>query len=446
MQSIRARVIKREPFSQPEADEALQALDEFATQDKQPADVRQQAAEAAGRLRKALEVAQQYDQEARQILASLDSLHEASDLLKLHQKLANLNSDTFVTVTQPAVNEIEQRILDRLEQAVEVERRRVEGLADITLVGGTEQRLHTLKEQLEKQGLTFLAQQVAELDNALQKRIALLKAAEQEAAIKKEIEAMTVDTGLIGLYNYRQRLREMQLVSPEVKQARDKKLEAIQREIDRLETFADRVTEHVRSVDLSDLQRVQKEIISGQNRYVGTKHEEKLAQALGYLETLQQFHAEVRALKQLPLRSPQDVQNAEERLGEIEASFGQSLSTVHRETLTQIRKSIADQVEAARQEAIQWLEARERELQQDKAPLGELQRRLERPPAFLPEAHRARLESLRARVQERLDQDHIAQIESLFLALGTPEKRQECLKRLWQLATEAPRQKEHLGR
>jgi len=51
-------------------------------------------------------------------------------------------------------------------------------------------------------------------------------------------------------------------------------------------------------------------------------------------------------------------------------------------------------------------------------PLGDLQRKLERPPAFLPADHQARLDSLCARVQERLEQDHIAKIEALFQSLG----------------------------
>lgn len=432
-QRIRARVIKREPFSQSEAREALQALDEFAAQDKQPPDERQRAAEAAGQLRTALEVAQKYDQEAQQILASLDSLHDASDLLKQRQKLADLNSDTFVEVMQPAVNEIERRILERLKQAVEVERRRVEGLADITSVGTLKHRLHTLKEQLEKQGLMHFVQQVAAIEDRLQERIKLLKAAEQEAAVQKEIEAMTVDTGLTRLYNYRQRLREMELISPQLKQMRDRKLEAVQKEIDALEAFATGITEQVRSVDLSDVQRMQKSLISRQNRYAGTEYEGKLAQALEYLETLQQFRTEVHSLEQLPLRMPQDVQNAENRLQEIASSFEQKLSAVHRAALEQARRNIASRVETARQEAIQWLEAREREL--EKVPLGELQHRLERPPAFLPEAYRARLDSLRAHVQERLEQDHIAQIEALFQSLGA-EKRKECLNRLRQLVAE----------
>lgn len=433
VQRIRARVIKREPFSQSEAREALQALDEFAAQDKQPPDERQRAAEAAGQLRTALEVAQKYDQEVQQILASLDSLHDAFDLLKQRQKLADLNSDTFVEVMQPAVNEIEQNILDRLEQGVEAERRRVEGLADITLVGTLEHRLHTLKGQLEKQGLMALGQQVAAIEDMLQERIKLLKAAEQEAAVQKEIEAMSVDAGLTRLYSYRQRLREMELISPQLKQTRDRKLEAVQKEIDALEAFATNITEQVRSVDLSGAQQIQKSIISCQNRYVGTSYEENLSQALGYLETLQQFRAEMQTLEQLPLSRPQDVQSAEEQLREIASSFEQKLSAVHLAALEQARRNIASRVEAACQEAIQWLEAREREL--EKVPLGELQRRLERPPAFLPEAHRARLDSLRAHVQERLEQDHIAKIEALFQSLGA-EKRKECLNRLLQLVAE----------
>jgi len=435
MRSIRARIIKRQPFSQAEASEALQVLDEFAAQEKQPSDWRQEAAEAADQLRKALETARRYDQEAQQILANLDNLHEASDLLKQRQSLTSLTVDELVTVTQPALREIEQRILDRLELAVEGERRRVEGLTDITQVGALEQRLRTLKGQLEKQGLAPLAQRVTALEDTLRERIALLKAAEQEAAIKKEIEAMTVDTGLIRLYNYRQRLQEMQLVSLELRQTREKKLEAIQREIDRLEAFARDITEHVRRVNLNDLSTEQKRILGTQNRYNGTEHEEKLTQALTYLDTLQDFCAEVQALKQLPLKSPQDVHNAEEKLKEIEASFGQRLSAVHLEALTQVRKHMDDQIESARQEAIQWLEARARELEHGTVPLGDLQRRLERPPAFLPADHQPYLDSLRARVQERLDQDHIAQIEALFQSLGA-EKRKQCLNRLLQLVAE----------
>jgi len=68
-------------------------------------------------------------------------------------------------------------------------------------------------------------------------------------------------------------------------------------------------------------------------------------------------------------------------------------------------------------------------------PLGDLQRKLERPPAFLPADHQARLDGLRARVQERLEQDHIAKIEALFQSLGA-EKRKECLNRLLQLVAE----------
>ncbi len=435
MRSLRARIIKKQPpFSQAEAGEAVQALYEFALQEKQPPDVRQQAAEAAGCLRKALEAAQKYDQEVRQILAHLDSSHEASDLLKQRQRLPSLNVDELVIVTQPAISEIEDRIFTELEQTIEAERYRVEKLTDITQTGALEQRLRTLKSQLEKQGLTPFAQQAATIVDALQKRIAQLKAAEQETAIRKEVEAMTVDTSLTQLGKYHQRLREMVLVSPELKQIRDRKQEAIQREIDNLKTFAAGITEQVRSVHPNDVQQMQKRILNCQSRYVGTQYEQMLGQALGYLETLQQFLAEVRNLEQLPLTTPQDAQNAKQRLREIEARFKERLSAFHLKALNQVHESIADRLKTARQQAIQWLETLERD--QYKVPLGELQHKLEHPPAFLPTDHQPRLDALRAHVQERLDQDHIAQIELLFRSLGTPEKRKECLNRLLQLGAE----------
>jgi predicted transcriptional regulator len=439
VQKILDRVAEGVPFSQAEADEALQVLNEFLAQKNQPPEVHQQATEAADRLRDALEATQKYDWEAQQILASLNTPLEAFDLLEQRQKLTTLATDNLVITTQPAVSEIEQVILDRLERALETEYRRVEELADITLVGTLDHRLRILKSQLEEQGLVSYTQQVATIEDALQKRAEQLKATEREADIKKEIEAMTADAGLITLYNYRQRLHEMQLVSPGLKQARDRKLEVIQGEIIQLEGFATSITEQVQNIDLNSTQpqEMQKSVIQHQNRYIGTQYEEKLSQALDYLETLQQFCAEVHNLKQLPLRSPQDVRLAEEKIKQIASSFEQWLSPFHLGVLDQVYQDISRRAQVAQQEAIHWLEAREREVEHNEASFSDLQRRLENPPAFLPVECQPRLEALRAYVQERLDQDLIAQIEFLFQSLGTSEKREECLNRLRQLVAES---------
>lgn len=433
---IRRRVSKGEHFSQEEASQSLLALDEFAENDRNPADRRQQAAEAAGRLRKAIEAAQKYDEEAKEILTGLDAQSEVIELLKLRGKIKALVPDELVTVTQPAVHEIEARIFEKLEQALDTEHRRVEGLADITQVGALDQRLRGLKNQLAQQGLELLAERLETILSALDERITLLKAAEQEAAIQNEIEAMTVDAGLAKLYDYLQRLQDMQLVSPDVRQVRDKKLERIWREIDDLENFAADIMGRVHSADLTSTQRIQREIIRCQSRYQGREHEQIIGQALDYLETLQQFRSELNSVSQLRLTVLEDFQAAQKTLEQIASDFKQRLSPQHLQELTSTGHELEQRIQQEHERAVQWLEEREREASQPGASLSAIQQRLQRAPAFLPTDCQTRLDTLRTRVQEGLDQDYMAQIESLFLSLGTPEKRKECLNRLLQLVAD----------
>ncbi len=436
VRAIRNRVLKGECFSQEEASQSLLALDEFAENDKNPADQRQQAAETAGELRKGIEVARKYDEEAKEILTGLDAQSEVTELLKLRDKLKALAPSERVAVTQPAASDIEPRILKKLEQALDTEQRRVEGLADITQVGALEQRLRGLKKQLAQQGLERYAERVATIESLLEERIRLLKAAEQEAAIQREIEAMTVDAGLAKLHDYCQRLQEMQFVSPDVRQVRDGKLDSIQREIHNLEKFAADIVGRVHSADLTSTQQIQGEIVRRQSRYQGTEHEQNISQALGYLEMLQQFRAKLNSVKQLRLRGLEDVQAAQGSLKQITSDFKQRLSSTHLEELTSTGRELERRIQQEQAQAVQWLEELEGEASQSDVSLSDMQQRLQRPPVFLPTEHQVRLETLRARVQERLDQDHIAQIECLFQSLGTPEKRQECLNRLRQLVAD----------
>lgn len=79
-----------------------------------------------------------------------------------------------------------------------------------------------------------------------------------------------------------------------------------------------------------------------------------------------------------------------------------------------------------------WLADQERKA--DDARHGEalsaLRRALESPPPFLPTDQGTRLEQLRQRVQQRLDEDVVAHIEALFSEIADPERRRQCVARL----------------
>jgi len=435
VQEIISKINRREQFPRSEAQEAYQKLTEFAELDNQPSDIRQRADKAAETLSKALTEAQAYDERAKGILARLSSeSDDISMLLDLRASLAELPASSLVDVTQPAPNEIGELLDQKLEQALERMQRQVEALLDRTQVGSLRQMLTNLKTRLEKQGLSSLAEKIADTQGKLEQRASYLKAQEQEASVRKEIAAMDPKAGLAQLRIYLSRLQEIEAVSPEFKKERDNKLRAIQSEIQELEDYARSIVDYVQQLEMSRVERERDEIVSRLNRYEGDKSQSKLRQAQSYLDTLRQFLAELERVNRVP-SSPQDVQAAQNELEQISQRYSQKLSAHHLEQLNQVREEIESRELKAQQDAVHWLEGCEGELNRG-GSLDSLKRKLDSLPAFLPADCQPRLETLRTRLQARLDQDNITQIEMLFRALGTPEKRQECLERLRKLAAE----------
>ena len=433
-QELIGRVNKRERFSQAEAQDVCQRLNEFAGLDNQPSNIRQRAARAAETLEEALSRAQEYDSKAKSILARLNSESDIAKLLDLREGLKKLPVSDLVRATQPAPNEIEERLDQRLEQTFEGIYRRVEALVDITQVGSVRQTLDNLKRRSEEQGLLSLAEKLAAIQDKLEQRATYLKAQEQEASVRKEIEAMDPKTGLAQLRLYLNRLQEIEALSEDLKKERDNKLRAIQREIKELEEYAGSIVERVQGLEVSKVDQERDGILRCFSRYEAEDLQSKLVQAQSYLDVLRQYLSELETIGRSP-SSPEGVRDIQDKLEHIAQHYNQKLSTYHLGELEQVRRQITDQERDAQQKAILWLETCEGELEQGTS-LDDLKRKLDSPPTFLPPDYQPRLEALRNSLQARLDQDHIAQIEMLFRELGTPEKRQECLARLQRLAAE----------
>lgn len=436
MRGIRTRIEAGECFSQDEAKRALLVLNDFIAQEKQPADQRQQAADAADKLQAALEVSQKYDADAQAILRDLESQVDVPNLLALRQKKSRLTAGKLVEVTQPPVSEIESRILAKLEQALVTERKRIEGLADITHVGTARQRLQNIQKRLEGQGLTTFVKQVKSIEDLLRERTKLLKVAQQEQNNLEVIKAMTPAAPLETLRDYCDKLTGMQLASPEAIRERDLKLTTIENEISKLVSFVENILHRVRSVDPADIQRLNNEISRHESRYGANENLDKLREARTYLETLEAYEREVREAARMPLTSPHDVSMAFAKLDQVLSRFGNRLSEPHLAKSSAARTQIETAAHAKQQAAVKWLDQLEHESNQEIVSWSRLYKKLQEPPSFLPLESAARLDLLRTRVQEHLDHDQIAEIERLFQSLGSHEKRKECLDRLQQLIVE----------
>ncbi len=439
-QEIIRKINKDELFTQEEAQAALQNLEEFAALDNQSPDIVQRASRAVDRLEKALREAQEYDREAGNVLRQLDSERDIANLLKLRDKLRNLPVGNQVHVTQSAPNEIEIHLNTALEQALRRLFLRVDGLTDSDQAGSFRRDLAGLKKQLEQQGLTSLAAEVAEIQGKLNKRADILKAKESEAFIRNEIDVMNTRAGLAELRRYETRLQEIEVISPDIKSLQETKLREVQDEIRVLEAYAESINDRAYNLDLAAISEERDTILRQQSRYQDTEFQNQLEEALEYLDALRKFVRELEGAKHIP-DTPADVEAAEKVLAQMSSHYGQMLSRHHLKELDRVREQKANQLKSRQQDAIQWLEERESEFGRKASP-GELKRKLERPPAFLPLDYRDRLKALHTRVQECLDQDQIARIEELFRALGSTDRRQDCLDLLQRLMSEEMRDKE----
>lgn len=428
------RVRNREKFSQHEAQESIGFLRAFAERDKQPTDVREQASSTAETLEHALKIAQDYDHQVQDIIERADRERTIDSLQNLCQRVNRLPLLEIVAATKPSPEVIAEHLERCAEDAFGWEQHSISGVKDLTQIGTLRDKLAGYRKAFESLGQTTYVEKCKELQNALEDRVRYLKAQAQEASIRNEIKAMTHTASLAELYKYQNRLQEIADVSQELAEERDRKMQAIAQEIYRLQTYAETISASVQAIELRELHQCRDEALKLYTRFSGTQVQAQLEHALHYLDLLHDFASQIGKVKVDALRTPEDVAMARAELSRIRSDFERGLSANHLNEVLQLEHQIESRVQSLQSEAVRWLEALER----DEATLstGELKLRLAAPPVFLPAECQQRLEALRARMQQRLDSDVIAQIEHLFEALVTPQMRQECLNRLQRLMHE----------
>ena len=171
--------------------------------------------------------------------------------------------------------------------------------------------------------------------------------------------------------------------------------------------------------------------------FAGTDHEAEIDTALTKVATFRQFFGDLEGAERAPRRTLDDFAESRRALealvGSYENQIGDAQVAAMRAQLSRLTGDLEQQVGAA--EA--WL----RDLQSKAASalnvgqLNDLQRRLEAPPAFLPESLYNEAEALQDEIETKLDGLALADIEYRFKGLPG-DQRAACLERLQRLMRE----------
>lgn len=145
---------------------------------------------------------------------------------------------------------------------------------------------------------------------------------------------------------------------------------------------------------------------------------------------------ELEAVAAVPLQNLSQAQGLVQRLSELAAHPALSAQQqAHAQNLS--HRKLADLQEKQRAAAA-WLQQQRERLDalspDDGAGLAKVEQALHTPSAFVDAQAQQQLESLRANVQRRLEENEVLQIEVMFSRIPTPERRQYCLERLRQLS------------
>lgn len=417
--------VDRENFTQDEAEKAISQLREFASTGSDP-NLCPKAQNAVEKLDNALNDARDYDQEVTRLRATPD---DVSKLLNALNDIKKLPTPGIVTITELGHAELREKLMARLEVQIEHICQHNEKITDLTMLGLQETHLKNLRKKLIAQHLKTT--RVDEALITLSENARRLQASQDEKPIHSEIQAMREDSSLQVLYQHRDRLRQMEGYSQATQNLRDQKLQVIEKEIERLQQFAQGLKEKLdRTTKLTAVRQLHKSILRELNRFVNTPQEKSLSQAQQRCEELETFFQELESIHRLPL------QEREKKLNTLKRDSSKLLSRCQQSLIEQALTNTVNEIQGKQQEACTWLHAMEHEMQQAKGSWSDLLRRLESHPDWLPESEHPRLESLKQKVQEAIDTDEVETIRLHFLKIQNKEKRREVVKVLQKLLEE----------
>ena len=405
--AVRNRVLQllekvdRGSFSKSEAQEALQILTEAMERD----DVdRKPAVEAASnKIRRALESAEKYDKSVGDLERLIDSHKNLLDLAKTFTRLATIQMPETVKPERPAPGELRDRLLERIRNLTDQlcgQYRQLKSISDFRL---NEQQLRIIRRTLVEIQLPDLVALVDSALKALEEAKGDLERKQRDETYLAVLKSIEPRGGLKRLNELIASIEGMTFSAEATKQFAADKLQALRKEVERLERFKAGVADRLAGVcDAMSLEAVRTDILQKLNLFDGPEGANELQESLEQCKELREFFDAVEVRRRGVVRTPADAREVIERLTslfrECESRLSRAQQSIVSSALAEIESQVGKQSEAA----VRWLGECEKALE-DGEDLDELAAKVKTPPIFLQEEGRPRLEAVAQEVKQRVE-------------------------------------------
>ncbi len=373
--------------------------------------LKEQAKKQIERWSQALDLARAYDKRVSELLQATN----LNDLLKSFADLAHLPKYTIVLPDQPKPAEVRTTLLERLKEQVDEHCRRFEQLSALEGAEHHRNQLNLLAKRLKQ--LRCDTSRVEQAEQTLERNIEKLKQRQSESAYRTRIESMSLNAPLHELRRYLKEIEQMPDGSDEFNGLRAKTQEQIRTKIHELETQLQQWQQKADELTrLQDAQALRDAILTEQRLYESAPEAQAVHALLQRTEQIRDF------LNQLDQAEKSPLSERLERLQSLQhdsQSLSDALKNILKEKITHTQNLIREK----ETEAIGWLRQQQKLAEQRNCDWFKLQRDLETPPQFLPEAAQNELDLLREQVKQRILEDTIQHIKAEFLKLDTERKR-----------------------
>ncbi len=426
------KVQKGTPYSQADAENAIVTLKGIVSQEICPDSEKDIFNQAIATLVSALEMARVYDQTAQKLITAISNESKVSQLLGLGNDVQHLIWVDLVSPTQPANTEIQEILDQQLKKAVTLSCSQVEKLNRIESADSERNRLKEQKELLQRKHLLDLVALVSEAETRLDERIKQLKAEADEASKIKQIQAMTSGADLARLYAYLEALQAMADGSVGFTKQKNQKQAEIQNAISQLDAFATNVAASVAEIDREQVNSLYEQLLSKDSRYAGTKYEVPLTQARQSLFQLRSFYNELLPIENhvRSLRTPEDVQDIQTEIEKISSKYNEQIGQNHKTLIETIQQDVETRVKEQYSRTEQRINDLAREIGSPSTTLKDARTKLNQISGFVTPQLNARIELLRARIDEREAEYRNAQVEKEAQEKAARLKRDEEQSRL----------------
>lgn len=440
------RRVDSETFDEPDAHNALRKLRNFLHDDRSDPNLKGDVESAAKTLELALERASEYDRKAESLRRRVEKRNEIDELVETAADIRRLPNTTRVRANEPGPDELLRLISNKVEVLTEGRCARFERLANIADYGLHRTELRNDRQVLSKMGAGRLVERVDRALKALEQQKADLEMEHNDAAALEVLEAVSTKGDLSSLRQNYRRVAELEVHSTQAQELAESKINAIGSEIARLQAFARALPERLdNATRLGEVRSLHEEILRLGDSFEGTDEQEGVEHAMERCRILEDYFAELDKARASRLETPEDASELLQDLGGLKAQYRATLSSTQVAVLRQVEESSRQEAARRAQQALVWLESCEEDVARlnggsqhsgNGSNLGELLKRLEDPPAFLPYDAQGRLVSCEREVRQLADQDKVWQVERHFRQIADRQRQLECLERLRQLVEE----------